>query len=44
MSRVSLNYVGEYLQTYVEYDEEDDVKAVENNKNPEQPPSRRVWE
>lgn len=28
------------MGTYVEYDEEYDVKAVENDKNPEQPPGR----
>lgn len=32
-----------FLGAHVEYDEENDVKAVENNKDPEQPPGGRVW-
>ena len=44
MSQVSLRLTWGHLVTHVEYDEEDDVKPVENNKNPEQPPGCRIWE
>lgn len=32
------------MEAYVENDKKDDVKAVENDKDPEQPPSCSSWE